>query len=273
MIGVTAFHWVLRQLARSRSVTKTAVIVRNQLDHIVRYHFGWTFYTSDPAAELLLCTFAKQAHRVVDVGANVGRWTESALSILNGPAEAILIEPSSSALQALSKKFDRDPRVRIIPAAAGDQQGTVTFHEEADSGETSTVVADARRRPTLERKVRLTTVAAELNAAGWESADIVKIDAEGYDLHVLRGMTNLIEAQSIAVLIFEYNVSWRPAGSLLAEAESLLKRSGYEMYVLRKDGLYKSRYARYGEYFAYSNFVAVSPRAHGALAPLVRGSY
>ena len=59
---------------------------------------------------------------------------------------------------------------------------------------------------------------------------------------------------------FEYSHDWIPASSTLKAAMSYLESFGYEVCLLKSDGLYTLNYGWYGEYFQYSNFLAISPQ-------------
>jgi hypothetical protein len=105
----------------------------------------------------------------------------------------------------------------------------------------------------------VTTLDEELAARGIAEVDLLKIDAEGYDLHVLRGAERCLAARAVAVVQFEYNRPWLFARSTLGEALRLLEDHGYEVHLLRRDGLHAFDYDREREFFGYANFVALSP--------------
>lgn len=266
----SAIHRLYQLIARSDLITTCAVLVRNQLDHIVRYHFSNSFRTCEEAESLFLRTIGPHVNRFVDVGANVGRFTDELLRVAPNTTSGILIDPSASAVDALVKKFHADPRLRIVAAACGEMPGESEFHEEPNAGETSTLVADAVRVPGVRRLVRVTTIDDEVAQQGWNEVDLVKIDAEGYDLHVIKGMRNLLERKSASVIQFEYNTSWRPAGSLFANANALFQRHGYRVMFLNERGLHFVDHRRFGEYFAFSNYVAVHEDKLSMLKPIIR---
>jgi len=62
------------------------------------------------------------------------------------------------------------------------------------------------------------------------------------------------------------------AGSTLGGAISLLISHQYKVYILKGDGLYEFDYDHYGEYFGYSNFVALAPEyMYGEFVNWVKG--
>ena len=266
-------HQVYHAVARSKRLASAAALLRNQLDHVVRYHFGDSFKTSEQAEDLLIRTVAPSVRQFIDIGANVGRFTGALLRHASPDCAAVLVEPSTSALEVLRHRFAEESRVEIIPAAAAERRGHAKFYEEPSAGEASTLVAGATRTNGHWRDVQLETVDAIMAARRWESVDFVKIDAEGYDLRVLQGMTKVLGQRGAGIVQFEYNVSWRQAGSLLENAASMLAAFGYELFLLRGDGLYRPNVPRFGEYFAYSNYVAVAPQTTAPLHAIVRSGY
>jgi len=156
----------------------------------------------------------------------------------------------------------------VLEAAAGEREGTASFFESAKASQGSTLVEGAHLEDSIARSVPIVTVDGELARLGWNELDILKIDAEGFDLDVLRGAGGAIGRRSIRWIQFEYNTHWRIRGSTLLAAARLLK--GYELFVSLSDGLHHANLARYGDYFAYSNYLAVRSDALSVLSPLIR---
>jgi FkbM family methyltransferase len=251
-------------IARSRAGVWCVVKVGNQCRAIVGRAHGSTVTDMKVNGEAtILEHLGKSIKFAVDVGANRGEWTEVALR--NTDVEScLLFEPSTSALCALQERFAREPKVEIVGSAAGDSVGQLSFYEEPGAGETSTLVAGASTRGQ-ERTVKVTTLETEVDRLGWPRIDYLKIDAEGYDFHVLRGARRLLENKRVALGQFEYEGSWALSGSTLACAMNWLKDLGYRCFLLKNQRLYLPRPEVYGEYFEYSNYVF----CHAATEPLI----
>ena len=86
------------------------------------------------------------------------------------------------------------------------------------------------------------------------------------------GAQNTLRTGDIGIVQFEYNSPWAQTSSTLFEAICMLENHGYEVFLLKRDGLYKLRYELYGEYFGYSNYVAVSKKYQEKVSALKRGS-
>jgi len=261
-----------RAAGRSSALVRLAILVRNQARCVIKYHLAEGPDVAETGEVWLRKALASDAQFVVDVGANVGDWMAGMYEAQAGSAfDALLFEPSSSAAARLRERFAGNQHIRVVEAAVGDAPGELPFFEEPNAGKGSSLVPQFNRNPGTMRGVEVTTLDAELARAGWERIDLLKIDAEGYDLRVLRGARGLLEAQRIRVLQFEYNRAWQAAGDTLSAAYSLLQSHGYQVYLLKRDGLYTLNYRLYEEYFEYSNFVAIAPDQMGMLSGQMRG--
>lgn len=248
-----------RMAARSSMLVRLAVLLRNQCRCIIKYRLAESPDVNETGEVWLRHALAARCMTFADVGANVGDWLEQiALEKSTQPFRAIAYEPSSSAFERLSARFGSDSRVTLRPCAAGDAAGELEFSEEPAAGKGSSLVGSFSAAQTRKRSVRVVRLDDEIAVAGWERVDFLKIDAEGYDMRVLAGARGLLERQRIGVVQFEYNRAWQLAGDTLFSAIRLLNASGYEVFVLKRDGLYTLDYALYEEYFEYSNFVALS---------------
>jgi hypothetical protein len=88
------------------------------------------------------------------------------------------------------------------------------------------------------------------------NVDFLKIDAEGYDLKVLKGAESLLRRRRIRFIQFEYIWYWLGVGSSLKEAIRFLEDVGFDLLLIRSTGLHPFDYGFWGDYFRYSNFLA-----------------
>jgi FkbM family methyltransferase len=249
-----AWQWTL---SRVPGIPSLARLARNQAGCVVARAFRDGFDPRTNGEARLLAALAPSSPVLVDVGANVGKYTSAFLAQAPASAHALLFEPSESAGTVLAERFGGNPRVEIVAAACGDEEGTSPFHEEPGAGVTSSVVGGHSRPDAVARTVRICRLDHELERRGLGSVDLLKIDAEGADLAVLRGAKALLERRAIRVVQFEYNAPWRLAGASLGGAIRLLEAHDYRVFLLRRRGLVAFDYARWGEFFDYANFVGV----------------
>jgi FkbM family methyltransferase len=159
--------------------------------------------------------------------------------------------------------------VELVEVAMSDTQGTMTFYEEPGCGESSSLLKVFSLENAVARQVAVTTLDDEFKLRSITHVDMLKIDAEGYDLHVLRGAQKSLERGLIDVVQFEYNAPWARANSTLHEALEIFRKNQYSVFLLRAGGLVKFDYEVYGEFYHYSNFAALSPQALARLAMVV----
>lgn len=251
---------VHRTLGRSRAVARLAVMVQNQAQCVIGWHIGGQTSAMEENGELLLMqVLGSRVRTFIDVGANVGHWTQSLLKHVPPEANGLLFEPAPSTVQHLTKVLANESRVEIRPAAVASEAGWANFYSESGHGETSSLVAGFSAQSSQATTCQVVTLDEELASKGWEQIDFLKLDCEGYDLKALLGARRLLKQKAIGVIQFEYNRPWMEAGSTLAGALSYLRGIGYEVYLLREDGLHPFQSEKWGEFFKYANFVAVHP--------------
>jgi FkbM family methyltransferase len=148
--------------------------------------------------------FVRPGDTVFDVGANVGTYSEVFTGL---GAKVVAVEPNPFCYQNLDR-LARVRKVFVQRCAAGDVPGKLSLHLCEDSG-LSTVTDhwyEAAHQSPLHRDAKWTgtievdVVTVDQLAARYGIPKFVKIDVEGYDDHVIRGMSFRPSAIS-----FEFN--------------------------------------------------------------------
>jgi FkbM family methyltransferase len=245
-----------RLLSKSRTCAKLCARLRNQANCVVAYHLGESYDSASNGEYRLIDLLAPHCSTFVDVGANVGHWTEYFLR--NSSAHGVLFEPSEHCAALLKEKFQNRP-ITLRNVAVGDTNGSISFVEEGEFGESSAVaetyIPSHRPGETVVKQVPIVTLDQELMALDC-NVDFLKIDAEGYDLKVLKGSELVLRKGRVRFVQFEYNSNWLGAGSSLLEAKGFLAGLGFELLLIRSTGLHPLDYKLWGDYFRYSNFLA-----------------
>lgn len=224
----------------------------------------------------------------LDVGANVGSVTR-ALAGWGFTVYALEPHPDTSRrLRHELRELIATGRVRVLEIAASDHDGEAEmFVGSADT--LSTLEADWTRVAFPEyfgdrRKVRVATrrLSALLDEAGIKDLGFVKIDTEGHDLSVLRGLfSDGPRANTPAALMFEANQRFPEAAE---ECLALLAANGYAPFdIFIKEGpelLAAARFEgarlppewrRYGGKYFYANVIAYAARLpEGVALPEMR---
>jgi FkbM family methyltransferase len=248
-------------LAARPAGRRGALWLRNVATQVLAHRLAPSIHPDHNGETLLLRELASHLRVVIDVGANRGNWTAILIDIVPEIEKVLCYEPGVEALSALHGRYGADKRVEVVDAAVSDRAGEEEFFEEPDAGETSSLIAAHSQIHSGARTVRVVTIDDELDRIGIDHVDLLKIDAEGMDLHVLRGAERALRDHRVAVVQFEYNRPWAAVGSTLAAAFQLLRRHGYEVLALLPDGLHQHEPSDVGELFVYSNFVALLPES------------
>jgi FkbM family methyltransferase len=208
---------------------------------------------------------------VVDVGANVGRWSDAMLAAARqagrlSDLDLHAFEPSSYTYARLSEAL-QGQRVSLHQTALGDQTGWSTLHELAPGAGTNSLHVPHRIPDgTMTQDVATTTLDAYAECTGLEHITLVKIDTEGHDLAVLGGARRLFADQRITIAQFEYNHRWVYSRSFLYDAFELLEPLGYCLGKLTPCGVefYRGWDADL-ETFVEGNYVTCTAEAAGRL--------
>ena len=129
---------------------------------------------------------------VVDVGANHGNWTRAALGFFPD-ADYTLVEPQDHLKSNVEDLIAAGRKVCWINAGAGDQPGTLQFNLAPRDDGSSFVLSPENagtEQPTIPVAVR--TLNEMVATRGLPIPELVKIDAEGFDLKVLAGASDLL---------------------------------------------------------------------------------
>jgi methyltransferase, FkbM family len=139
---------------------------------------------------------------VVDVGAYLGVFTLAAAEAVGPYGRVVAFEPDQATFACLSASVAANGfahRVELVNAAAGDFTGTIQLALNADDPSQNTTVQGGRIMVEVPTH-RITDVIGALDVS------VCKVDVEGAELAVLRGMADHLD--SISDLFVECN----PAG-------------------------------------------------------------
>jgi FkbM family methyltransferase len=156
--------WAARFVAKSSLLAKMAVKVRNQSNRVIAYHLGQSAHSDANGEFALLDCVAPHVRTFVDVGANVGEWSEFMLD--RGATQGFLFDASAQCAVALKARFQGRNCI-VKEAAVSEAVGTAQFAEEAGFGETSSLAgspAPDSRGEISYRTVPVTTLDAEFPA-------------------------------------------------------------------------------------------------------------
>ena len=161
--------------------------------------FGLTVFRELPRGidvfhDLKLAFAGHRFETLFDVGANVGQSARAMAAAFPG-ARIFCFEPASDTFALLERNVAALPQVRCHRLALGERPGTASLLRTEN-------LAMRRIVPESEAEAESVTVATlDAFCAANEVAriDFLKIDAEGFDLQVLRGGRAMLERHGVAI--------------------------------------------------------------------------
>jgi FkbM family methyltransferase len=167
----------------------------------------------------------KPGDHVVDVGAYVGLYTVALAKRVGTRGQVFAFEPDPGNRELLRRQCDLNgvgQSVDIRDCAVGDVDGVVAFSAGLSS---ESHVSQSFGGTT--RAVRMNTLDAELRDA---RVDLMKIDVEGFECHVLRGARRLLgdpRRRPRAIFIEVHPFAWEAINTSSAELLAELSSAGY----------------------------------------------
>jgi len=180
----------------------------------------------------------------LDVGANVGEWTEALLAEADrqGVTNLAVIgfEPVPDTADLLRRRIagmTNGSRCEVVQAALSDANGTAVIHAVAGGGGTSSLHPGPGVTGGEQLTIRTITADGFAHERGLDAVHLMKIDAEGHDIHVLKGAGRMLEQGMVAVCQFEYNHRWVHSRSFLRDAFELVQGLPYRVGKVLPEGV------------------------------------
>lgn len=246
-----------RWIANQPWCFKLILLIRNQCQSVIRHFFNQWYDHHSNGEFSTLKALAPECSTFIDVGAHNGEWSKIFMQFAPENCRGILVEPSSRAFQKLTENIPVREGLRLVNGAAGNRDGTTTFYESKTGGQDSSIVAGVSVSETVERTVPMYTVGQLLKNETWEEVAYLKIDVEGFDLEVMKGVASILDRVKFRYIQFEYNSMWEHQNSRLQTVVDLFGKS-FELYLLRSNGLWKIRTEQWLDYYSYSNYLLVN---------------
>lgn len=183
-----------------------------------------------------LCRNLNSGETFWDVGANIGIYAMLAAKLVGPTGHVIAIEadPETAKVLAANLEMNRLANVCVVSAALTDTVGPVRFGRASATGWSGIYCA----RPQEWISIHATTGDTLMKSTGISSVHAIKIDVEGSEAHVLRGMPEIL-TQSKPRLLIEVHRTYpgveKQVAGILAEDDfecEVLDQSGATMHVV-----------------------------------------
>lgn len=205
-----------------------------------------------------------KCHTVFDIGANVGHWATLALQI-NPSLNLHCFEPSRTTYQQLmgnpfpSNVVCNNFGLSSVPHEANllvfdDGSGLNSLYRRQGLEEGWGLAPQER-----EEVVHLETVDIYCSCSKIQAVDFIKVDVEGHELEVFKGMRNMLASEQIGAVQFEYGGCNIDARVLLKDLFDFFKPFAYTFYKIYPHTLQRAyRYDQRHENFQYQNWIVIA---------------
>jgi len=192
-------------------------------------YFAYKKFYEDPFYGLLkkYPTLSGHGH-ILDIGANIGYTAILFSQYLTDNKKVHAFEPEEKNFEKLKKKIESatlNEKIQAIQAIVGDQDGELELWLNDDHPADHRVATDALKaeratsdKITSVRSVRIDTYAKKHNIV--DDISFVKVDVQGYETQVLKGMQCVLQRNHDVILALEY--SPREMSALGFDSEEIL---------------------------------------------------
>jgi FkbM family methyltransferase len=166
----------------------------------------------------------------LDIGANIGLYSIFLAELVGGEGKVFGFEPDPSLFEAAvanSRENGKDRILTLQNLALGSQSGHGTLHRSSfNSGDNRMSASPTHKDSVAVRIERLDDVLPDVKI------DFIKMDVQGWEAEVLRGMNRILTTNAALTIYFEY---WpeglRRAGEQLSSPIDILRQAGFAIFV------------------------------------------
>jgi FkbM family methyltransferase len=205
------------------------------------YLFGAKTHDSEIRLARFLMKNLGPGDTFCDVGAHFGYFSLLASQLVGKNGQVLAFEASRSTYGILEKNVAPFPNIKALHRAASDVDKTLVFNEfpALYSEYNSLILPETKHAAWMKHNPAQAIEVAGVRLDGFFvegkiSPNIIKIDVEGAEPQVLRGMYPFLQANS-PTLVMEYLIS-EGQNEAHQEAVQCLQAIGYQVFRIKKEG-------------------------------------
>jgi FkbM family methyltransferase len=189
------------------------------------------FRSYEPFETSLLTAEIRPGMTIVDVGANIGYYTLLFSKLTGDRGRVYAFEPEPQNFALLQQNLSRNQRMNVVALnrAASDRAGEFFLYLSTENH------GDHQAYPTGDDRRKVPITMTRLDDCVTGPVDLVKMDVQGFEAHVLAGMESII-ARSPGLTIFTefWPEGLRRAGSDAAEFLRRLRSFDLEIFFINE---------------------------------------
>jgi len=170
---------------------------------------------------------------VVDVGANIGLHTLNMAKIVGNTGQVFAFEPDPSNFEILKKnvKINNYKNIILEQKAVGDKHGRTTLYQSDHPGKHRIFPQTEQAKSQVQ--VELTNLDNYFDSDMIDKINFIKIDVEGLEFSVLKGMKNILKNSKKIKILFEFMPeNTMEAGFTPIELLNYLTSNDFKLYCM-----------------------------------------
>ncbi len=182
----------------------------------------------------------KTGKTFVDVGAHFGYFSLLAAQLIGTSGRVTAFEAAQTTFELLQQNTADFPNIEVFNRAISDQSGTLTFYEfptlysEFNALDISQFEQESWFADNPPQPVQIPTIPLDdFFANNKQRPNCIKIDAEGAELQILRGATQLMQEAALVIILEYQQVS---GDSIYEQCLELLNNLDYKIFIITADG-------------------------------------
>ncbi len=230
-------------------VTLRKGVPRKINNHTVRFPARWSrYYESNYEHEnyTFLAQQVKPGMQLIDIGAHIGLFSATASQLTGPGGKIICFEPTPATYAVLTEtlRLNHCHNVTPVQAAVSDKEGEATFYvSDTEACNSNSLVKNKGENEITGYPVKLVTIDSIVSNYSIKPA-IIKIDAEGAELDVLKGGIQTFKTLKPVLILGLHPAFILQKGDSLEAIWNLLEESNYEVKLDGKS-LTKSQFCSY----------------------------
>ena len=203
---------------------KMGVDLSKALEH------GILLNVSEPHVTSNLLSVVRKGDVVIDVGAYIGAYTLLAARHAGSNGNVISFEPNPQSYSRLIRNIELNgfTNVKAVNCAVGDESTVKNFKINSFLSN----IDSSRQSSTL---VKMVTLDSIIRGNGVSSVKLIKIDVEGYEYNVLKGLAASFKKHIVKNLIIEVHPTLMPNyQTSIYHVYKILKNNSFKWEELRE---------------------------------------
>lgn len=219
-----------------KKIHKGLLINVSPRDHIQQQLFWYGHYEKE--AFLLAEKLIREDAIILDIGANIGYFSLIAARKAS-KGKVIAFEPHGSLREEISQNIllNKLGNVQVEPYAIGNQTTTTTFFIADKSNIGMSGLVPQENFSGITEQVSLIQLDEWLNRHPLPAINFIKIDTEGAELDVLKGMKDLLQKHSPVILIEVMGHLLSLFGNSPEDVYSFLGQFQYRPYLIPAENI------------------------------------